>query len=419
MSLRFFNASYLNENFDLITDAEIIVCEDIIKYAGKRKIKGTFEREIDLTGKLVLPGFINTHNHSPLSLLKGAAENLSLFDWLHNAIFPAEKKFTEEHIYWGCLLSVAESLKHGITCTGDMYFYPEILANVYASNNITAVILGTANDGYSSADEQAQLYKKINYKTVSFIPGIHAPYSCSEKLLSDFSDMVSNLKCLINCHLAETLDEVGECTVKHQDKTPAMYLYSLGLFDYGGIAAHCVHVDKEDIKLLKNCNVSVSHNPSSNLKLISGIAPVYTMLLNGVNVCLGSDSAASNNSIDIMKEMYLAALLQKQFFYNPDAVTTKQALSMSTINGAKALCLKNTGLIKEGYKADLCILNLKCPEALPSFNILNKLVYSMNSSNVDYTVCNGKILYEKGNYRLNEDIDTILNKANMLAQKLI
>ncbi len=419
MSLRFYNASYLDEQFNIITDAEIITDGEFIAYAGKRSLKNKCEREIDLKGKLVLPGFINTHAHSPLVLLRGAAENLSLFDWLENIIYPAERKLTEEHIYWGTQLALAESLKHGITCTADMYFFPETIAEVYEKNNVSAVLLGTASDKDSSPKEQEYLYKKLNRKNTRFIPGIHAPYSCNENLLCGMSDLVAGLKCPFNCHLSETLTEVGECTVKHKDMTPPMYLHSLGLFDYGGIAAHCVHTDKDDIKLLAQCGVSVSHNPSSNLKLGSGIAPVSSMLKYGVNVALGTDSAASNNSLDIMREMRLAALLQKQLFSDPGAITSVQALSFASVNGAKALGIKNTGIIKEGFKADMCVLDLNTPEARPYTDLKNNLVFSMDSSGVEYTVCNGKILYEKGSFSLNESTEKIYSQAEKLSENLL
>ena len=164
MSLRFYNASYLDEQFNIITDAEIITDGEFIAYAGKRSLKNKCEREIDLKGKLVLPGFINTHAHSPLVLLRGAAENLSLFDWLENIIYPTERKLTEEHIYWGTQLALAESLKHGITCTADMYFFPETIAEVYEKNNVSAVLLGTASDKDSSPK------KALSARSASSIP---------------------------------------------------------------------------------------------------------------------------------------------------------------------------------------------------------------------------------------------------------
>jgi 5-methylthioadenosine/S-adenosylhomocysteine deaminase len=264
-------------------------------------------------------------------------------------------------------------------------------------------------------------YNKYNGKNgnVRYIPGCHSVYTCSRQLLEAVADFAAEKKSPTYIHLSETLKEVGDSAEKNNDLTPPQLLRKIGYFDYGGIAAHCVYVDKDDIRLLKQSGVSAAVCSGSNLKLASGLPPVYSMLQGGMNVTLGSDGPASNNRLDIFREMYLAAALPKGALNIPTAVTPCQALKMATVNAAKALKTEKGGVIKAGYAADLIRVSTDAPHFQPRADIMASLVYCAQSSDVVMTMCGGKILYSGGQYYIGEDIEDIYRECGQRAQRLI
>jgi 5-methylthioadenosine/S-adenosylhomocysteine deaminase len=253
---------------------------------------------------------------------------------------------------------------------------------------------------------------------LSCIMGCHAEYTCSETLLSGLVRLSYKYKAPLYTHISETLTEVGECTVRHKNLTPPMYLHSLGFFDNGATVAHGVFVDKDDIALMAQSGVSVVTCPSSNLKLGSGIAPVYNMIKNGLNVAIGTDGAASNNSLDMFKEMFLTASLQKSLMSDAAVLSAGEVLKMATINGSRALRLKNTGVLRVGYAADLILIDASKPQMQPDCGNINHLVYSCGGDCVRLTMCGGKIVYENGNYFIGEDIGEIYKKCAVSLKRL-
>lgn len=427
MTIKFINARILIMDNDckIIKNGCLTVESGIITYCGNKTAEGVFDRIIDVKGDILMPGLVNCHSHLGMSLFRNTAEGTTLDDWLYKQIFPMESKLTEEDVYFGTMLSVAECVRGGITTVADSYYHN--IAGVQAALNsgINMVLLGADMDIKKSSDVVLNnIYKDYEqyngkYKNISYIPGCHSVYTCSKKLIEGIADFASSVKSKTYIHLSETLKEVGDCTNENNGLTPPQYLHKSGYFDYGGVAAHCVYVDKDDISLLKQSDVSVVHCPASNLKLGSGIAPVYSMIEQDLNVALGTDSSASNNRLDLFREMYLSSALQKGVMNNADAIPAEIALKMATSNGCKALNLKNTGILKKGYNADIIRISKKEPHFYPySEDIAGSLVYSAISSDVIMTMCQGKIVYENGIYNLGTDLETIFKECDTRSKRL-
>jgi 5-methylthioadenosine/S-adenosylhomocysteine deaminase len=359
-----------------------------------------------------------------MSLFRGAGEGLSLQGWLNDNIFPMEKLLTEEDVYYGTMLSVAESVKCGVTTLCDSYFFNEAAAAAAEKSGIRMVLAGAEMDfGKNKNDILKKIEKdclKYNKGNISYIPGCHSVYTCSQGLIEGIADIAASRKLKTYIHLSETLKEVGDCVNEHNGLTPPQYLHKCGYFPYGGIAAHCVYADKDDLLLLKQSNVSPVHCPASNLKLGSGIAPVYSMKSLGLNVALGTDGSASNNCLDMPREMYIASLMQKGVMNKAEALSSYETLEMATVNGAKALGLDNTGKLAKGYRADIIRLGVKGPHMRPICGITpGSLIYNIKSEDVVMTMCGGEILYEKGEYHIGEDIEKIYCECEKRSERLL
>lgn len=421
---KFINARVLtmDEYCPLIDKCCLTVENGIISYCGKDDIKGDYEI-IDVKGDILMPGLINCHSHLGMSLFRGTAEGTNLTDWLKYQIFPMEKKLEPEDVYYGTMLSIAESVRGGVSTIADSYYYNQACVIAAKNSNINMVLLGADMDIDKDKDEILikieNDYNDYNkYNNISYIPGCHSVYTCSQGLIEDIADFAAKVKSKTYIHLSETLKEVGDCTTEHNGLTPPEFLHKCGYFDNGGIAAHCVHIDKDDILLLKQSNVNVVHCPASNLKLGSGIAPVYSMLYYGLNVCLGTDSSASNNRLDMFREMYLASVLQKGVMNKAEAISVNDILQMATLNGANALGLEKSGKIKKGYNADIIRLSLKESHFYPKNNLTDNFIYNVMSSDIKMTMCRGKILYNNGNYYIGEDIEKIYSECEKRIKRL-
>jgi 5-methylthioadenosine/S-adenosylhomocysteine deaminase len=398
----------------------------IILFCGKEGACGKEEKEcrvIDVGGDILMPGLINCHCHLGMSLFRGAGEGLSLQDWLNDNIFPMEKLLTEEDVYYGTMLSVAESVKCGVTTLCDSYFFNGAAAAAAEKSGIKMVLAGAEMDfGKSKNDILKKIEEdciKYNKGNINYIPGCHSVYTCSQGLIEGIADIAASYKLKTYIHLSETLKEVGDCVNEHNGLTPPQYLHKCGYFSNGGIAAHCVFTDKDDLLLLKQSNVSPVHCPASNLKLGSGIAPVYSMKALGLNVALGTDGSASNNCLDMPREMYIASLMQKGVMNKAEALSSYETLEMATVNGARALGLNNTGKLVKGYRADIIRLGVKEPHMRPICGITpESLIYNIKSEDVVMTMCGGKILYEKGVYYIGEDIEKIYYECEKRSQRL-
>lgn len=372
------------------------------KIASIDKVPEGFKAEQTIDGRdsLVIPGLINAHTHTYMSVMRNCADDLSFTDWLFNTIDPIEQKLAGEDAYWGSLLGQIEMIKSGTTTFNDQQMHIHNTTRAVAESGMRAVIgRGLVGDKEDREDrrlkealeemEDARLTDRL-----SFFLNPHAPYSCGKEYLKMVADVAKERKLGIHIHLAEGQVE-SDNMLKDHNCTPTEYVRDAGVFDVPVIAAHCIRVNDSDIQILKEHNVSVVTNPVSNAKLGNGVAPVPKLMEAGVNVCLGSDGAASNNAQNMFREMNFEALIHKAVNGTPQCVSAAEVFRMATINGAKALQLGNiTGSIEAGKKADLAILSLKEPSLVPANNLIAGLSYSANGSEVDTVIIDGKIVME-------------------------
>ncbi|WP_110952877.1 amidohydrolase [Anaerosinus massiliensis] len=396
------NATVLMEN-GMVQEADILIENDTIETIGSIDEKGAFDRVINCTNKLVIPGLVNTHTHAAMTLLRSYADDMQLMDWLENKIWPVEAKMKSDDIYWGSMLAIAEMIKTGTTTFADMYSEMHRVGDAVAETGIRGVLsrgmIGIAPNGQKALQENIALYNSYhnaadNRITVMFGP--HAPYTCPPEFLCQVAEAAQKVGAEIHIHLSETLGEVENC-VKQYKKSPIALMEDTGILDCGVLAAHCVHLSDADIALMKKYNVRVAHNPGSNMKLASGIAPVPKMLDADICVGLGTDGTSSNNNLDMFEELNLATLLHKVNTLDPLVIPALTGVKMATEYGAKAVGLGSTiGKISKGYKADIALIDMNHLQWYPRHDIISLLAYSANSSHVDTVFVNGKILLENG-----------------------
>ncbi len=359
-------------------------------------------RRISGRGMMALPGFINTHTHTGMSMLRGFADDMDLMTWLEEKIWPAEGRMSDEDILWGSRLAIVEMLKNGITTFNDMYFAVERIAEAVKNSGIRAQ-LGyglieekDGEEGLEHTEEFIDSYHNTAGGRITCNIAPHAPYTCSGDYLKKIVDLSEKYDVRIHTHIAETAAEV-ENFVDSRDLSPVKYLDDLGLFTRPVIAVHCVHLDDGDIEILADREVSVSHNPSSNTKLASGVAPVKDMKGYEINISLGTDSAASNNNLDLITEARWASYLHKVTNDDPTLLDISDLMAMITENGAEALGLEKVGRIEPGYCADLILIDkTSSPEFYPEYNSLSNLFYAVNSPRVEYLFVGGREIVSKG-----------------------
>ena len=425
MNIRLYNARILSmeENRDIFF-GEVWVKKDRIVYAGDgtdtdsiyQKLQipcMIWDREIDCEGNLLMPGFKDAHTHSGMTLLRSYADDLPLNDWLNQQVFPVEAKLTDEDIYELTKLAVLEYLTSGITAVFDMYLTPYSIYKAFDEMGMRGVQVGGVNNFSQSPELLEEYYLNLNGKSPlqSFVLGFHAEYTCSRELLMKISEIAHKYKAPVFAHLSETKAEVEGCRERY-GMTPVAFLDSLGMFDYGGGGYHCVHVTEEDIAIMKKRGMYAVSNPGSNTKLASGIAPITQFLEEGVPVALGTDGPASNNCLDMFREMFLVTGLAKLKEEDAAAVDAMEVLKMATVNGAHAMGLTEADVIAEGKLADLIMIDLKMPNMQPLNNIAKNIVYSGSKINVKMTMIGGRILYENGSFLIDEKPEDIYEKAN-------
>lgn len=417
MKIRFFNGKILcmEPQMDII-QGELHTTDDTISYCGpsiKKINHDIFDREIDLRGNLVMPGFKNAHTHSAMTFLRSYADDMPLNDWLHKRVFPMEAKLTAEDIYTLSKLGIAEYLTSGITANFDMYVDSEPIARAAIDTGFRTVIVSGLNNFVDSVENVAKNYETLNHfhPLISYQLGFHAEYTTKEEILKGVSELSHQYRAPVYTHISETKQEVTDC-LNRTGKTPVAYLDSLGLFDYGGGGYHCVHFTDQDKDIFKEKNMSVITNPASNLKLASGIAPLSDYLRAGLNIAIGTDGPASNNCLDMFREMFLVTGLSKVKEEDAASFDATNVLKAATIGGAKAMGLPLCESLAVGQKADLFILNLRKPNMQPENNIVKNIVYSGSKDNVLLTMVNGKILYENGEFFIGEDIGELYYKCN-------
>lgn len=413
------------EKEEIIDSGYIVIKDNLISELGTGNYpSGDYEQIIEGSGKVALPGFINAHTHAAMTLLRGYADDMPLMEWLNNRIWPLEAKLKGEDIYWGSKLAIAEMIKSGTTCFADMYFSMHRVAQAVEETGIRAVLargmVGVGPEAEKAVEQSRRLFHEFNgaaNNRIKIMLGPHAPYTCPPEYLKKVIDLADELGTGIHIHLSETAGEVNDITQQY-GKSPVALLEDVGLFDHPVIAAHCVHLSDEDISILKNHNVGIAHNPESNMKLASGIAPVAKMLDLRMPIALGTDGASSNNNLDMLQEMRTAALLQKVNTMKPTVLPAFQALQMATVNGAKALGLENEiGKLLPGFKADLILVDINSPNMIPNYNIIANLVYSAQAADVDTVIIDGKIVMENRkikSFSEKETINMVIKKAENL-----
>ena len=419
-----------NSEGQLLSDYSIVIENDkIIDLAPQDKVFDEYEANdiYQLTDHILIPGLINTHTHAAMSLFKGFADDLPLQDWLNDYIWPAEKEFiNSSFVKDGSILALLEMIKSGVTTFNDMYFFPDATAEAVKElgvrSNIGLVVLDFPTN--YATDPEDYLLKGFEFRdkwrneeliTTSIAP--HAPYSVSDEAFTLINTYSEELSINIHTHLHETQWEI-EDSIEKYGITPVQRLNNLGIIGPSLMAVHCVHLNDQDMATLAKNKASIVHNRSSNMKLGSGIADIAKMLKQNLNISLGTDSSASNNRLDMMEEMRLAALLIKGSTKSPELFSANEAIKMATINGAKALGLESIiGSIEKNKKADLVAIDLNSIENQPIYNPLTTLVYSSSRSDVSYVWIDGEIkLKDKKLVKIDEE--RIIQLAKKWQRKL-
>lgn len=400
----------MNDRNEILEHTDVAIKDGVIEKIGPDLAKTADGAQIiDGSGKLVMPGLINGHCHVPMTLLRNYADDMALQTWLFDHIFPVEAKLNEDDVYWGSLVGIMEMLSTGTTCFADMYYFMDAIASAVESSGIRAQLSRgqTCMDSGTDFSENQAMRESVDFVrkwngaaegriTAAMAP--HAIYTCSPDYIRAIVKNAEKLDVPIHVHLDETMTE-HEDSLKNFGKTPTAHLYDLGVFERKTIAAHCVCITDDDMRLLEEKGVSIIHCPASNLKLASGIAPIPKAISKGLNVCIGTDGASSNNNLNLWEDMYLTSILHKGSAQDPLVLPAAEVLRMATVNGAKALGLPDTGSIQEGYKADLIIIDLDKPHLKPLHNLYSAVVYSAQSSDVVMTMVDGRILYQDGEFK--------------------
>lgn len=404
----FKNIDLLDDNLDFRARQWVGVKDGRIDYIGGEAPEdpAAYGEEYDGAGRLLLPAFYNAHAHAPMTLLRGFAENLPLQAWLNEKCWPFEAKMTAEDNYWGTLLACAEMARYGCVSFSDMYYHTDERVRAVDEAGLKMNVCESELffepkpfSEYAIAAKMEGYIKKYHGALGGRILvdyNIHAEYTSNEQTCRDVAAVAKEAGLRMHLHLSETKSEHEECKQRHGGMTPAAYFASIGVFDVPTVAAHCVWCDDDDLEIMKEHGVFAALNPASNMKLGSGFAPVTKMLERGVNVCLGTDGMASNNNHDMFQDLYLMALLSKGYLCDPTAVSPKQALSAATRGGALAQGREDCGLVKEGMKADLAVVDTTGPSWHPMTDPLMNVVYAGHGSDVVLTMCDGEVVYRDG-----------------------
>ncbi|MDD3252582.1 MAG: amidohydrolase [Lachnospiraceae bacterium] len=424
MKIRFYHAKIMTMQTDFeISEGEVWVEHNRITYVGPgsggvlRK-QPDWDREIDVEGNLMMPGFKNAHTHSPMTFLRSYADDLPLQEWLNRQVFPMEAKLVPEDVVWLAKLAIMEYLTSGITSNFDMYFHQDQVVQASVETGFRTVLVSGLNDFVSSLEELEANYEKYQdyHERIGYRLGFHAEYTTSEKLLRGVAALAEKYHAPVFTHNSETAAEVAGCMARH-GMTPTAYLDSLGMFAYGGGGYHCVHMSEEDLEIFEKRGLTAVTNPGSNMKLASGTAPVAQMLERGISMAIGTDGPASNNCLDMFREMFLVTGLAKLRERDASAVPAEQVLAMAVRGGARAMGLEDCDCLAEGKLADLIVIDLQQPNMQPLNHIARNLVYSGSKQNVQLTMVNGQILYEKGTFHIGAEPGDVYRKVNEIIGK--
>lgn len=413
----------LYQDHTIKEDQYIEITDDIISAFPTAPVAADYDEVIDGKNMVALPGFVNTHNHIAMTVFRSYADDMQLMDWLEKKIWPAEDKLDSDVVYHQTMLGIAEMLRCGTTSFADMYFFMDDVARAVDESGIRAALC-RGMTGVTPNAQQALQESKVFYQTwhqkadgrITVMLGPHAPYTCPPDYLRQVVALAHELGAEIHIHLSETKGEV-ENIQKQYGKTPIALMDELGILDCGCLAAHCVWVDDADMDMMAKKHVRVAHNPGSNLKLASGIAPIPAMLKKGITVGLGTDGASSNNNLDIVEEMHLASLIHKANTLDPLVIPAETAINMLTEGGAACLGYTNIGKLEIGYKADITLIDREGLHWYPKNDTMSLLAYSANSFDVDTVLVNGKTLLRHKEFTT-IDIEKVKAEAERTKNKL-
>ncbi|MCD8132974.1 MAG: amidohydrolase [Clostridiales bacterium] len=427
MNIRFFNAKILtlkeDDEFEII-EGELWVSGNRILYVGDGRRPDQilaslnrpviiWEREMDCGGNLLMPGFKNAHAHTYMTFLRSYADDLPLQEWLYEMCFPKEDQLTTENIRPLEILGIMEYLTGGITTSFDMCYFPPVYAQVAADCGFRAVQVSGVNSFGGRLEVVEENYHKVNETSdlTSFLIGFHAEYTTKPELMEGIAGLACKYRSPLYMHNSETAKEVKEC-IERYGKTPTQLTDAYGMYEYGGGGFHCIYFDDQDFEIFKKRGLTAVTCPASNLKLASGIAPLKHFYDAGINLAIGTDGAASNNSLDMFKEMFLASALAKVSEMDAACISADRILYMATTGGAKAMHLPDCDRLAAGKLADLILIDLKQPNMQPENNIVKNLVYSGSRQNVLLTMVDGRILYENQRFSIGVEPEDIYREVN-------
>lgn len=398
------NALILSPNTNFENKQSILIKDNLIAEISSQIDESNASKIIDATGKIVIPGLINTHTHLSMTLFRGLADDLSLDSWLNDHIWPMEANLNGDFCYIGALLGAVELIKSGTTTFSDMYFYMEDVARAIDEAGIRAVLsygmidFGDEEKRKNEIKANLELFEACDGMAdgrIKVFFGPHSPYTASEELLIKVRELADEYNMGIHIHVSETQKEIEDVS-SQKGLRPFEYLDKIGFLGPDVVAAHSVWLSDNEIEIIKKNNVKISHNPCSNMKLASGVAPVSKLIENDICVSIGTDGASSNNNLDLIEELKTASLLQKVSTLDPKVLNSDEAIAMGTIKGAEALGLESEiGSIEVGKKADIVLIDTNSANMVPdSSSLSSNIIYSANGLNVDTTICDGKILME-------------------------
>lgn len=430
MNIRLYNARILTmEKNKPVFRGEVWVKNEKIAYiAPQEELAGEWARElprivwdieIDCKDNLLMPGFKDAHTHSAMTFLRSYADDVPLDKWLNEKVFPLEAKLSGEDIYHLTRLAILEYLTSGITSIFEMYLTPDTIAEACLDMGMRCVLTSGLNNFSSSIEQLEEEYLKWNKKNslISYQLGFHAEYTCSKELIYNIAQLAHEYRAPVYTHLSETAKEVEECRERY-GMTPVMFLDTMGVFEFGGGGFHCVHVSDSDMEVLRRRRMYVVTNPASNLKLASGIAPIADFERRKIPVAIGTDGPASNNCLDMFREMFLVAGLSRVREGDASSPDAMKVLRMATVQSARAMRLSKADVLAKGKYADIIMIDLHQPNMQPIHNIPKNLVYSGSKSNVRMTMINGKILYRSGEFNVGESPESIYSKCDEIVRRL-
>ena len=415
----FNNIVIIDENQNVKENMYVGVKDKKIVFIGDSKPYDDYGEIYDGKDKLLMPAFYNTHAHTPMTLLRGYGENLNLQDWLNTRIFPFEAELDNNAVYWATLLGLAESLRFGIVSTTDMYNFCDVMAKAYTEagvkGNIGRAILCFddselyGSERFTESEDLFKTYHNASDGRIKIDMSLHAEYTSTPKVARQLAEYTKKIGTNMHVHVSETKFEHEECKKRH-GKTPAAYLNDMGIFASPATAAHCVWLEDEDMAIFKEKGVTVASCPVSNLKLASGTCNVPKLKEMGINVAIGTDSVASNNSLNFIEEMKFFSLLHKGIFAEPAASSPRDTLYAATRAGAISQGRTDCGLLKEGFNADLIVIDTSKPNMNPAHDLVNNVVYSACGGDIILTMADGEVLYENGEYKT-IDIEKVTAEA--------